>query len=100
MAVVAVVAVLAFPVSAPTKVVDVTLVKPAIVVADEPKLMAVEPIVMLELVRAEFGMLVKLAPDPLKTVAVKVPVLGTYFSFVELVSIVVTVPLVALTKVG
>ena len=75
-AVVALVAVLAFPVSAPTKVVEVTLVNPAIVVAVSPKLIAVDPSVILELVRAELGILVKDAPEPLKTVAVSVPVYG------------------------
>jgi hypothetical protein len=62
---VALVAVLALPVKAPTKVVDVTEVNPAIVVADAPKMIAVEPTVMLELVNAELGILVKPAPEPL-----------------------------------
>ena len=75
-AVVAVVAVDALPVKAPTKVVDVTLVSPAIVVAVPPRLIAVEPTVIDELLRAELGMLVKDAPEPLKTVAVSVPVEG------------------------
>jgi len=75
-AVVAVVAVDALPVKAPTKVVDVTLVSPAIVVAVPPRLIAVEPTVIDELLRAELGMLVKDAPEPLKTVAVSVPVDG------------------------
>jgi len=75
-AVVAVVAVDALPVKAPTKVVEVTLVNPAIVVALEPKLIAVEPTVIDELLRAALGMLVKDAPEPLKTVAVSVPVDG------------------------
>lgn len=77
-AVVAVVALEALPVKAPTKVVDVTLVNPAIVVAVPPKLIAVEPTVIDELLRAELGMLVKDAPEPLKTVAVSVPVDGLY----------------------
>ena len=64
-AVVALVAVLALPVSAPTKVVDVTEVKPANVVTVAPNATEVEPIVTLELVNAEFGILVKLAPEPL-----------------------------------
>ena len=64
-AVVAVVAVLAFPVKAPTKVVDVTDVKPAMVVADPPKLIAVDPTVTLELIKALLGIDVKPAPDPL-----------------------------------
>ena len=64
-AVVAVVAVEALPDKAPTKVVDVTEVRPAMVVAVDPKLMAVEPIVMLEFDRAELGIEVKPAPDPL-----------------------------------
>ena len=62
---VALVAVLALPVKAPTKVVDVTETKPAMVVADEPKLIVVEPTVMLEFVNAELGILVKPAPEPL-----------------------------------
>ena len=64
-AVVAVVAVLALPVNAPTNVVDVTEVRPAKVVDVPPKLMAVDPTVMLEFVRAELGILVKPAPEPL-----------------------------------
>jgi len=75
-AVVAVVAEVAFPDKAPTKVVDVTLVKPANAVAVPPRLIAVEPTVIDELLRAELGMLVKDAPEPLKTVAVSVPVEG------------------------
>ena len=62
---VAEVAVEAFPVKAPTKVVEVTLVKPAIVAAELPKLIAVEPIVTLELTRAELGIDVNPAPEPL-----------------------------------
>ena len=64
-AVVAVVAELALPVKAPTNVVDVTDVKPAIVVAVPPKLIAVEPTVIDELLRAELGIDVRPAPDPL-----------------------------------
>ena len=63
-AVVAVVAVVALPLKAPTKVVDVTELSPAIVVAVPPKLIAVDPIVMLELVKAELGIEVRPAPDP------------------------------------
>jgi len=68
---VAVVAVLALPDKAPTKVVEVTEVSPARVVAVAPKETLVDPIVMLELVNALFGMFVKLAPEPLNTVAVQ-----------------------------
>jgi hypothetical protein len=75
-AVVAVVAVLALPFKAPTNVVDVTELNPASVVELDPKLMAVEPIVMLELVSAEFGIEVNPAPEPLNCVAVKTPVEG------------------------
>ena len=75
-AVVAVVALEALPVKAPTKVVEVTEVSPAIVVADPPKLIAVEPTVMLEFVNAELGIDVKDAPDPLNIVALNVPVDG------------------------
>jgi hypothetical protein len=77
-AVVALVAVEAFPVKAPTKLVDVTLVSPAKVVDDDPRLIAVVPTVILELVRAELGIFVRLAPEPLNVVAVSVPVLGLY----------------------
>lgn len=99
-AVVALVAVDALPVKAPTNVVDVTEVRPAIVVAELPKLIAVEPTVMLEFVRAPLGMLVRLAPDPLNTVAAKVPVEGVYLYFVELVYSDVIVPLVAVENKG
>ena len=77
-AVVAVVADEAFPVNAPTKVVEVTLVKPAKVVTVAPRATDVEPIVTLELTKAPLGMLVKLAPEPLNTVEVNVPVDGWY----------------------
>ena len=63
-AVVAVVAELALPVKAPTKLVDVTELRPAKVVEVPPKLIAVDPIVTLELVRAELGIEVKPAPEP------------------------------------
>ena len=63
-AVVAVVAVEALPDKAPTKVVDVTEVRPAKVVEVPPKLIAVDPIVTLELVKAELGIEVKPAPEP------------------------------------
>lgn len=99
-AVVAVVAVEALPLKEPTKVVDVTELKPAKVVADEPKLMAVEPTVMLELTKAEFGMLVRLAPEPLNPVAVKTPVEGLNWYFVELVYSVVRLPDVAAANNG
>jgi hypothetical protein len=45
-------------------------------------------------------MLVRLAPDPLNTVATNVPVEGVYLYFVELVYSVVTVPLVAVENKG
>ena len=99
-AVVALVAVLALPVKAPTKLVDVTETKPANVVTVAPNATEVEPMVTLELVNAALGILVKPAPEPLKAVDVKVPVLGTYCNLVELVSIVEVVPLVAFTNVG
>ena len=97
---VAVVAVLALPVKAPTKVVEVTEVKPAMVVTVPPKETLVEPIVMLELVNALFGMLVRLAPDPLKTVAVSVPVLGLNWYFVDATYSVVRFPVVTLANKG
>ena len=90
----------ALPDKAPTNVVDVTEVRPAIVVAEPPRLIAVEPTVMLEFVRAPLGMLVRLAPEPLNTVAAKVPVEGVYLYFVELVYSVVTTPLVAVENSG
>lgn len=66
-------AVLAFPVNAPTNVVEVTDVSPAIVVADDPRDIAVDPTVTLEFIKAPFGILVKDDPEPLKVVAVTVP---------------------------
>jgi hypothetical protein len=91
-AVVAVVAELALPVKAPTNVVDVTDDKPAIVVAVPPKLIAVDPTVIDELTRAELGMDVNPAPDPLNWVAVNTPVLGLNCSLVELVYSVLKLP--------
>ena len=99
-AVVAVVAVLAFPVNAPTKVVDVTEVKPAIVVAEPPKLIAVEPTVMLEFVSAELGIEVKAAPEPENPVAVKTPVEGLNWYLVDATYSVVKLPLVVLAYKG
>jgi hypothetical protein len=61
-AVVALVAVLALPVRAPTKVVDVTDVRPAMVVAEAPRAIEVEPTVTVLLVSAPLGMLVKFVP--------------------------------------
>ena len=52
----------AFPVSAPTNVVEVTDVKPAMVVADVPRAILVEPIVIDEFVSAPFGIPVKFVP--------------------------------------
>jgi hypothetical protein len=97
---VAVVAELAFPVNAPTKVVEVTLVSPAIVVSVPPKLTADDPIVTLELFSAEFGIDVKFAPEPLNPVAVKMPVEGLYWSLVELVYSVARLPLVWFANKG
>ena len=99
-AVVAVVADVAFPDNAPTKVVEVTLVKPAKVVLVPPKLIAVEPIVMLEFVNAELGIDVKPAPEPLNWVEVNIPVEGLYWSLVELVYSVDIFPLVWLANKG
>jgi len=93
-AVVADVAVLALPVSAPTNVVLVTDVNPAIVVTVPPKLTAVEPMVMDELVNAALGIFVRFAPEPLNVVAANNPLLGVYCSLVELVYSVEIVPLV------
>ena len=99
-AVVADVAVLALPVSAPTNVVLVTDVSPAIVVAVPPKLTAVEPMVMDELVNAALGIFVRFAPEPLNVVAANSPLLGVYCSFVELVYSVEMFPLVWLANRG
>jgi hypothetical protein len=91
-AVVADVAVLALPVKAPTKVVEVTEVSPAKVVTVAPKATAVEPIVTLELTKAALGMLVRLAPDPLNPVAVKTPVDGLNWYLVDATYSVANVP--------
>jgi len=91
-AVVADVAVLALPVKAPTKVVEVTEVSPAMVVAVPPKEIAVDPIVTLELTNAPLGMLVRLAPDPLNPVAVKTPVDGLNWYLVDATYSVANVP--------
>ena len=99
-AVVADVAVLALPVSAPTNVVLVTDVKPAIVVTVPPRLTAVEPIVIDELVSAALGILVRFAPEPLNVVAANSPLLGVYCSLVELVYSVEMFPLVWLANKG
>ena len=99
-AVVAVVALLALPVKAPTNVVLVTDTSPAIVVADDPNEMAVDPTVMLELLSAELGMDVSPAPDPLNCVAVNTPVLGLNCSLVLLVYSVVRFPAVWLANNG
>ena len=99
-AVVAVVAELAFPVKAPTNVVDVTETSPANVVTVAPKATAVEPMVTLELTRAAFGMLVRLAPEPLNPVAVKSPVDGLNWYLVELTYSVVKLPAVAAANKG
>jgi len=97
---VAVVAVDALPVKSPTKVVDVTEVRPVKVVADAPNAIVVEPTVMLELTKAPLGMLVRLAPEPLNPVAVKRPVEGLNWYFVELTYSVVKLPAVALANKG
>ena len=99
-AVVVVVAVSALPVKAPTNDVEVTELNPARVVAVLPKEIFVEPIVTLELVKAPLGIEVKLAPDPLNTVAAKVPEDGVYSNLVELVYSVAVVPDVTLENKG
>ena len=99
-AVVAVVALVAFPDKAPTKVVDVTEVKPAKVVAVPPNDIVVDPTVTLELTNAPLGMLVRLAPQPLNPVAVKRPVEGLNWYFVELTYSVVKLPAVAAANKG
>ena len=95
-AVTALVAVVALPDKAPTKVVEVTLTNPAIVVVVLPNAIEVLPSVKLALVRAELGILVRPAPDPLNTVEINVPVEGTYCNLVDEVSTVLVEPLVAL----
>ena len=99
-ALVALVAVEALPDKSPTKVVDVTEVRPAKVVDDAPRAIVVEPIVTLELTRAAFGMLVKAAPEPLNPVAVKMPVDGLNWYLVELTYSVVKLPAVAAANKG
>ena len=99
-AVVAVVAEVALPDKAPTKVVDVTELKPAIVVAEPPKLIAVEPTVMLEFVNAELGIEVNPAPEPLNPVAVRTPVEGLNWYLVDATYSVVKLPLVAAANRG
>ena len=78
-----VLAVLAFPVNAPVNDVEETEVNPDNVVEVAPKAMLVVPIVRLLLVNAPLGMLVKPAPDPANSVAVRIPVLGTKLNLVE-----------------
>ena len=95
-AVTALVAVEALPDKVPTNVVEVTLTNPAIVVVVLPSDIEVLPSVKLALVRAELGILVSPAPEPLNTVEVNVPVDGTYCNFVDEVSTVLVEPLVAL----
>jgi hypothetical protein len=63
----------ALPVRAPTNVVEVTEVRPARVVTVAPRAMFVEPTVSELLTRPLFGMLVSEAPEPEKSVAVRVP---------------------------
>ena len=99
-AVVALVAVEAFPVKAPTKVVEVTEVRPANVVTVAPKATAVEPMVTLELTNAAFGMLVRLAPEPLNPVAVNNPELGLKLYLVELTKVVAKLPVVCSANKG
>jgi hypothetical protein len=99
-AVVALVALVALPFKEPVKLVDVTLLNPAIVVAVAPNAILVEPIVRLELVKAPFGIFVRFAPDPLNPVAVKSPVDGLNWYLVELEYCVDVVPLVTLENRG
>lgn len=96
---VAEVAVVAFPDSAPTKVVDVTDVSPARVVDEDPSEIAVDPTVIDEFVNAPLGMLVSPAPEPENCVAVSTPVDGTKESRV-LVTLVGRFPVLAVTHVG
>jgi hypothetical protein len=58
------VAVLAFPVNAPTKVVDVTEVRPAREAEVVPSEIPVEPMVIMLFTKALFGMDVNPAPEP------------------------------------
>jgi hypothetical protein len=66
-AVVAVVANEAVPCSDPVKFVEVTLVKPANVVEDAPRLIAVEPIVTL--LFAKLAFVIPAVPDKLELVS-------------------------------
>ena len=66
------------PVNAPTNELDVTETKPTMFVVVLPNAIEVLPSVKLELVRAELGILVNNAPEPLNTVEINVPVDGMY----------------------
>ena len=70
------VTVLALPVSAPTKLVDVTLVSPASVVAVPPRLTEVLPIVSDEFVRLALAMLLRVLLEPLMVLFVSVSVVA------------------------
>jgi hypothetical protein len=67
-----------------TGLVAVTLVTVPTLI-EPPRLVLVPLIVIAEFTRAELGIDVNPAPDPLKPVALKMPVEGTKLSFVELV---------------
>ena len=68
---------LAAPVNAPVNPVEVTDVRPVIVVAVAPSATLVDPIVIELFTKLEFGILVKPAPLPANPVALKIPLLGT-----------------------
>ena len=96
---VALVAVVALPVNAPTNEADVTDVRPASVVELAPSVMAVVPIVMELLTNAVVGIDVNPAPLPAKPVDDNMPVLGTNVNFV-FETFCGRSPVIAVTHVG
>jgi len=79
---VALLAVVAFPVKAPVNPVEVTEVNPAKVVEVPPNAMFVVPMVRLLFDSPPFGILVNPAPEPTNPVAVRIPVLGMKLNLV------------------
>ena len=86
-----VVAVLAFPISAPVNAVELTLVRPDNVVLDAPSAIDVVPTVTELFVSAEFGIFVRVLVEPLIDLLVSVSVVALPTS-VSVVAGSVTVP--------
>jgi hypothetical protein len=97
---VAEVAVEALPVRAPTKVVDVTDDNPAMVVADDPNDIAVEPTVTLLFVNCAFPIPDSVPPRVIVPVDVIVPPVNVIPDTVPAVAIEVTVPVPPTTFVA